>query len=927
MRLLRLFGLLAALAVMVVGSEAMKMEQGLRSPAITPNDIDMQRKLNSMIRSGNVSVILDEITKRDALPIEVAHWINLYASHDANQQSALDLAAETFAFDILKFFLLNAGVSLSVAQKERAFDRAASQEAPDERKKAAQNYVLRLLLNYGVDGNSAVVRARINQKTAAVAAIKSAMADNAICERLHAIALSGSADGYDDVMRGIDPKEQLRRLKLKDTVRGISTIKIAVDQLNEAFLRKIVGILEQSDKDSALIEIVGIEPQGGIAGKQHEIIKLLLGYGANVEAAFEVEIKNHRTANILWLLAATKKQESYVYANKLVAGTLSECQSLATWINQAETQIAKNPSSKNVHADPGFDNFLKTLGDTDKNNVGVLSYVLEYGVDAIKKIVAPDAQICCIGDIHASLGALFRNLKKLQEIDFLDDKFKIKDPKNLMIFTGDYVSRGKHNVGVIYTLLLLVAANPGQVVLLRGNHEIETISSWARYGITNQFQREEPRGELEDLYGEKNRLVWAQIDKNFFQKLPYVCFLGISGPENKIEWLQCCHGGIEPVFDHTSFLNDKVVMALSNMFANVDYTSPNKNIAGIEKVWTALLGQYKKKHQYPFLNGKKALTYPTDSGFIWSEFDVHPIGGKLAKPSKYSGGLMIDEGDAAAHAEKLGIVGWIRGHQHDEFGLKIGGKNQWLTMLTGDPQQIGERNNALWRFKYSQSKVPVFTLSTASESDGLNELYDSFIVLETNSGGHAAWTIKVYEKKVKDKTPFWAPYALPESVYPSSDEEKAIRVALRRITKGEQELAKFDELMGDITSSGEERNHQILRRLRLEDPEEGVSALVSAGARANLEFIKHVWPYLEEDDKNWILIQSVKRASVKSGDRDAMIDFLVRDFSDKDKGAKGASLDTAIDYYEEKLKKDEEVQDQIDRLKQAKDRLAKQKPA
>ena len=46
-----------------------------------------------------------------------------------------------------------------------------------------------------------------------------------------------------------------------------------------------------------------------------------------------------------------------------------------------------------------------------------------------------------------------------------------------MIFNGDFVDRGESSVEVLSSLLLLRHVDPRNVVLLRGNHEDELLST------------------------------------------------------------------------------------------------------------------------------------------------------------------------------------------------------------------------------------------------------------------------------------------------------------------------------------------------------------------------------------------------------------------------------------------------------------------
>ncbi|MCX5389795.1 metallophosphoesterase family protein [Streptomyces sp. NBC_00094] len=64
------------------------------------------------------------------------------------------------------------------------------------------------------------------------------------------------------------------------------------------------------------------------------------------------------------------------------------------------------------------------------------------------------------GDVHGDADRLERALE-----------YSLKDPSSRLIFTGDYVNRGKRSRQVLDLLIDARSGHPGEVVLLRGNHE------------------------------------------------------------------------------------------------------------------------------------------------------------------------------------------------------------------------------------------------------------------------------------------------------------------------------------------------------------------------------------------------------------------------------------------------------------------------
>lgn len=88
--------------------------------------------------------------------------------------------------------------------------------------------------------------------------------------------------------------------------------------------------------------------------------------------------------------------------------------------------------------------------------------------------------IIAIGDLHGHYLALERILDALQEKYgvFGTDTQDQLCPGVQLVFTGDYIDRGRHALRIIDRLQRLAHQNPSQVITLLGNHELMALEGY-----------------------------------------------------------------------------------------------------------------------------------------------------------------------------------------------------------------------------------------------------------------------------------------------------------------------------------------------------------------------------------------------------------------------------------------------------------------
>jgi len=209
------------------------------------------------------------------------------------------------------------------------------------------------------------------------------------------------------------------------------------------------------------------------------------------------------------------------------------------------------------------------------------------------------AEIFFHADFHGDIRSLMSDLAWLNNERYLNG-FKIAKPQFHMVFLGDYADRGRYGVEVFYTLLRLKLSNPGNVFLLRGNHEEITIA--AKYGFLSE-------GILK--YG---AAFDAQKVARAYDFFPVVLYVGTMG-----NFIQCHHGGMEPGFDPRVLLDSTGNLAFqflgdlnqrSFLEAHPEWTLP----------WTGPSRSLVRKALQDFR--PQDPTSPSFIGFMWNDFSV-----------------------------------------------------------------------------------------------------------------------------------------------------------------------------------------------------------------------------------------------------------------------------------------------------------------
>lgn len=158
--------------------------------------------------------------------------------------------------------------------------------------------------------------------------------------------------------------------------------------------------------------------------------------------------QQHPTTLLRILKLFNNTQAEYLRNNELWAKQHTD----GHWVNQAPVEIIDDLMSGSIK-----------INMEDSSPPPFLPFLA-------KCIIPQGMFVIDIGDLHGNFEASEAILKKMRVRNMLKPSMEL-DERIKLVFLGDYMDRGPQSLKVLATAALLSLKNPGQVIMLRGNHE------------------------------------------------------------------------------------------------------------------------------------------------------------------------------------------------------------------------------------------------------------------------------------------------------------------------------------------------------------------------------------------------------------------------------------------------------------------------
>lgn len=370
---------------------------------------------------------------------------------------------------------------------------------------------------------------------------------------------------------------------------------------------------------------------------------------------------------------------------------------------------------------------------------------------AQKLVVTLGSEIAFHGDLHGDIHSICEYIKDLSTKGYLDpkDPFKIMKDNFYMVFLGDYTDRGNYGIEVLYTILRLKIANPDKVFMVRGNHEDSMLNQ--RYGFADELYKKFP-----------NHTDLPTTIYGLYNLLPVVLYFG-SGEPTSLNFLQCCHGGIElgylpkNLFEHQKNVAFEWLSSLDRgnnlktLLINKFGTSPAAN---------ALINEHMNKVSDACNRQTQTIKHygPQDLGFIWNDF-IAPKGYYLENSARGVG--IVEHGDQLTEIILKGTVfnnhrlqGILRAHQHNEDFMMsvILDKNHpdslGIGKLWHDPKL---HHHTLWENIVCTFNVGPDTGYGIATENYPGFSFDTYGIITTGKQYPHDWVLKAYHNEIIKK--------------------------------------------------------------------------------------------------------------------------------------------------------------------------------
>lgn len=146
-------------------------------------------------------------------------------------------------------------------------------------------------------------------------------------------------------------------------------------------------------------------------------------------------------------------------------------------------------------------------------------------------LVCPDqTKLFIFGDMHGAFHSLIRDLTWFKQEGIINNDFKIIKPNHYFVFNGDAIDRAPYSLETLHVILLLLKANPDQVIYIRGNHEDHDL--WMNYGLKREL-------EIRASFVSNQKIPLAKEVDEFFDTLPLALF--VTTPQDLTKAIRISH--------------------------------------------------------------------------------------------------------------------------------------------------------------------------------------------------------------------------------------------------------------------------------------------------------------------------------------------------------------------------------------------------